>query len=149
MYGKSLAHVRAMVYPKADGQRYILHNKGMWAKEIADITAKEFNPRGFQVPTNVIPKPILFFAQIFDKTVRYLYPRIGKIPNADNKKSVEQLQIQYRDVNMTFKDLGESLIKFDLVKAKKGAACEKCKTGSVKTSGGCEKCNKTEKAAKK
>lgn len=71
------AHIKAMTLPKAAGKRFVLADKFLWFDEIAKILSKEFKPKGYKIPTLVIPHFMVKLFSIFDKKTRSILNELG------------------------------------------------------------------------
>ncbi|XP_077988235.1 uncharacterized protein LOC144442737 [Glandiceps talaboti] len=112
------AHIRAMSIPEAVGHRHVLAAGNMWFKEMALALQKEFQPQGYDIPTSLAPKFALRIAALFDGTVKYMLPSIGKVATLDNTRMKDILGIQPISMDKSFVDMGYSLIETGAVPKK-------------------------------
>ncbi|CAK9291237.1 unnamed protein product [Gordionus sp. m RMFG-2023] len=107
----ALAHYKGMITPQASGQRFLLCNRGIWLKEIANVINKEFKSKGYTVPTLQCPS---FMASLlkgfFDKTLKHYLPFVGKEIHCSNHNMREILQIIPRELHQTIVDMAQDLI---------------------------------------
>lgn len=99
------AHVRAMTYPKAAGERFMLANPSVWMVEIA----KALKECGYDVPTNQLPDFMVRLVAIFDKSVRLAARDLGRKSKFSNAKLVEVLGIQPRGLKEMVSDMAASM----------------------------------------
>ena len=62
----AVGHRLAMERPQAAGKRYILAGDQIWMQDIARVLAEEFGPRGYRVPTRLIPYWLMWIIARFD-----------------------------------------------------------------------------------
>ena len=111
------AHVKSITNPDAAGNRHILSagNFSYSFLKLADILAKEFNSKGFNVPTREVPKPILWLFSWFSKDLKAAYPTVGANwhMNIDRMKNV--LGIEGRDINEATVAMAQSMIDLGMM----------------------------------
>ncbi|XP_077988278.1 uncharacterized protein LOC144442779 [Glandiceps talaboti] len=112
------AHIKAMIVPEAAGHRHALTAGNMWIKDMALVLQKEFKSQGYNVPTFVAPKFGLQIYALFDGTIKYILPGLGKISRFDNTRMKDILGIQPVSMEKSFVDMGYSLIELGVVPKK-------------------------------
>jgi len=113
------AHINAMLAPEVKGKRIIVYNKGISFADIAEILKKEFGKYGYSIPSKKVT--IEELTQSENPAVVTLANAmniLGKSFTIDNRRSIEELKIQYRNVDETIIDTGYSFIKLGLVENK-------------------------------
>ncbi|XP_067142568.1 uncharacterized protein [Centruroides vittatus] len=118
-------HLKAMTLPEAADHRHIISTQTVWMKDIALVLAKEFKSHGYCIPTMMAPYIALWLNSFFDKSVRWLLPRVGREFKFDNKRMKEVLEITPRELNQTIIDSAYSLLDSGLVKKSKKSKKEK------------------------
>ena len=114
------AHIAAMEKSEAAGNRYILSNKILHLREIAEIVRNEFGPQGYKIGSMNMPKPLVWVGKIFIPSLRGVYRSLGKRILYSNERMVSDLGIQPRPVEESLIDLCYSLIDLGLVKKTRG-----------------------------
>ncbi|XP_064638473.1 uncharacterized protein LOC135494439 isoform X2 [Lineus longissimus] len=115
----ALAHIKAMTSEEAAGHRHLLVGSNMWLREMAQILAKEFKPRGYNVPTANCPYFAAWIYGLFDKTTKMVLPNIGKVTKFDNTRMKEKLEIEPRNAEETLLEMCNSMIDKGMVKKPK------------------------------
>ena len=106
------AHVKSITNPEAAGNRHIL-SAGSHAYsflQLANILAREFNSKGFNVPTRKVPKPFLWLFSWFDKDLKAAYPTVGTTWNMNIDRMKNVLGIEGRDINEATVAMAQSMI---------------------------------------
>jgi dihydroflavonol-4-reductase len=103
------AHAEALHRDDASG-RHILDSGGLWVREMAAILRKSFPEH--RVPRWPMPNFAMYFVAAFDKRLSWSFLRrnLGVEHRNDNRRSIERLGIQYRDVGDTIRDTARSFI---------------------------------------
>lgn len=113
-------HFRAMVSPKAAGQRYLALRDGdpISLQGIAQ-TLKRGLPaeETKRVGTMVIPKFVLRFGALFQRDMALIVPEIGKVRKCSNEKAKRDLDWHPRDGDEAILSAARSLQKYGIVKA--------------------------------
>lgn len=114
----ALAHLRALELPEAHG-RYILHNRGLWMREMAQIIAPRFPD--YPVPTWPLPDLAVYAAALFDKrlTFSFLRLQLGFVMLCDNTRSRRELGLEYRPIEETLVDTCQSFIDLGMATPKR------------------------------
>lgn len=132
------AHIKAMTTQEASGKRFLLVNENMWMKEIAQVLAKEFKSRGYNVPTTNYPNAMLHMVGIINKNVKAIIPQCGKVSKFDNTRMKEVLGVTPRETKDTLIDMAYSMVEGGFVKKSKkyrpqGEEPPEAKTEEAKT----------------
>lgn len=100
----AIAHYRAGFYPDASGRHIVVgHNSGIW--EVVSILKEEYGDL-YAFPRKELPKWLVWLgAPISGYSRKFVARNVGYLWKADNSKSVEQLDMEYRP-------LKESVIEF-------------------------------------
>ena len=114
------AHIAAMERSEAAGNRYILSNRTLHFKEIAQIVANEFQPQGYKIPTKNLPKVVLWVGKFFDSTIKQIYPLLGKSAQLSNERMVNELGVTPRPVEESIIETCYSLIDMGLARKTSG-----------------------------
>ena len=111
------AHVKSITNPDAAGNRHILSggNHSYSFLQLADSLAKEFNSKGFNVPTKKAPKPLLWFFSWFNKDLKASYPYIGVAWKINTSRMKNVLGIEGRDINEAVVAMAQSMIDLGMV----------------------------------
>lgn len=111
-------HLRALTSQTSNGKRYLCAADSIFMGFMSDVLHAEFSQYGYKVTTFKLPKLLLRIAGIFDKRARSLVPEVDVERKVDNKLSVEELGIKYRNPRETLIDMGYSLIKTGVIQDK-------------------------------
>ncbi len=111
----ALAHLRVLELPEVSG-RYILHNRGLWMREMAQVIAPRFPD--YPVPTWPLPDVAVYAASFFDKrlTIGFLRKQLGWAPVIDNSRSRRELGLEYRPMEETLVDTCQSFIDLGMAR---------------------------------
>jgi nucleoside-diphosphate-sugar epimerase len=111
------AHVKAAMKNEAKG-RNILVSDSMAAIDIVGILRKKYNDQ-HPLPKKTLPNFLMYvFGPFQGFSWKYINRNIGIPLKFDNSKSIENLGIQYRNVEETIIDHAEQLIEDNIVKRK-------------------------------
>ncbi|HUX21068.1 MAG TPA: aldehyde reductase [Spirochaetia bacterium] len=81
-------HLRAMVSPKAKGERFLAVNgDAMSMKEMATLLRERLGAAAAKVPTRAFPDWIVRSAALFDSSLKQVVGELGKVKNATNEKA--------------------------------------------------------------
>ena len=105
------AHIAAMEKRGAAGNRHILNNCTLHITEYAKIIRDEFEPQGYTVPSEELPKSV---------EVPELQRMLGKRMQYNNERMVKVLGIQPRPVEDSIIDTCYSLIELGLAQKTPG-----------------------------
>ena len=114
------AHIAAMEKSEAAGNRYILCNRTLHFREMAQIIANEFQAQGYKVPSKNLPKVMLWVVKFFDSDIKELYPLVGKTAQLSNERMVNELGVTPRPVEESIIDTCYSLVDMGLAKKTSG-----------------------------
>ena len=109
------AHIAAMTTSGAAGKRFICVAGGMWLPEIANLLAKEFSPRGYKVPTLVLPDFLVRLYGLFDRTVRDNAKGLGQASDFDASQTKTVLGWEAHPMDQTLIEMAESMIEKGMV----------------------------------
>ncbi|HET7503015.1 MAG TPA: NAD-dependent epimerase/dehydratase family protein, partial [Kofleriaceae bacterium] len=112
------AHVIAMAHPQAAGQRFIVAIEHASWREIAQILARHFGPKGFKVPTRGVPNFVLRIVSLWDKTAKMAVPELGKRQDVSSERARKVLGWKPRDLETMVVDMAESMIQLGVVSAR-------------------------------
>jgi dihydroflavonol-4-reductase len=116
------AHLAAMTAPQARGQRYLCAVKDCSMREVAQILAEHYAPRGYRVPTGKLPPLLMRVVALLDPTARLALNDLGRPQSIDNAKIRRELGWQPRDLEEMTVAMADSLIRYGLVATKREAA---------------------------
>ncbi|WP_280217188.1 NAD-dependent epimerase/dehydratase family protein [Nocardia neocaledoniensis] len=111
----AVAHRLAMEVPEAAGNRYLCAAEPLWMGELAALLAREYGPRGFRVPTRVLPNWLVRLVAVFDRGVRLTVPVLGRTERVSAEKARRELGWTMRPIEETVRDTADSLIAFGVV----------------------------------
>lgn len=112
----ALAHIKAMTTPEAAGQRFICNNTNLWFSQMAILLKTVFGSQGYNVPTSVAPKVVLWMGSIFDSSIKLVLPHVGDMKVFANNKLKTVLGVQPREVRDTVIEMAYALIENGFVK---------------------------------
>ena len=99
------AHIAAMEKSEAAGNRHVLTNRTVHITVFAKIIREEFQPQGYTIPSEEIPKSV---------EIPELKPMLGKVIQYNNERMVKVLGIQPRPIEDSLIDTCYSLIDLGL-----------------------------------
>lgn len=102
-------HLQALKRPEAANKRFLLVNKSVWMKDLAEILKVEFKPQGYSVTTSELPKVMAQFSSLFLTELKVVMKEWGIELKADNTASREVLGIEYRPLEKTVIDMVHSM----------------------------------------
>lgn len=109
-------HVRAMIEPGLDGERFIAQGRFLWMGEVAQVLRDGLGRQGRRVPTRSLPDWLLKLLANFDATVKMVVPELGRRREASAAHALQRLGWKTRDEATTILDCANSLIAQGLVK---------------------------------
>ncbi len=110
------AHITAMKNSKAAGERFLLANEQASSMlEIAQILNDHYQSKGFQIPTKPIPKWLMMFVSLFNRTARLALTEFGKRQDINNSKAKDILGWKTRPLEEMVVSMAESMIKYQVV----------------------------------
>jgi dihydroflavonol-4-reductase len=108
-------HLMAMTSPAAAGQRFLGTGESAWMIDMARILDRHFRPRGYSVPTRLIPNWLVRVVAFFDPSVRPILKALGKQPEFSHERATGVLGWKPRGLEETLVATGESLIEHGLI----------------------------------
>jgi nucleoside-diphosphate-sugar epimerase len=117
----AVAHLRAMTWPDAAGQRFVCVEGGMRLRDLAALTRAELQPLGFSVATRPLPSVLLRLVGRFDPAVATALHALGRAPKLSHAKSVRELgfaQRPYRCLRSSVADTCRALVALGYVEDK-------------------------------
>jgi len=109
------AHLAAMRYSKATGNRYICASELIWLTDVAKLLNQNFAERGYKVSTLQFPDWLVKFYAFFDKSVKGEVPNLGREFSVSNKKIKDELGIQFRSAKEAIIAMAESLLLLGVI----------------------------------
>lgn len=61
----AIAHLEGLKRSQAANQRFVLTNRSLWIKDLADILHAEFSTKGYKIPRSELPKWVASVASVF------------------------------------------------------------------------------------
>jgi dihydroflavonol-4-reductase len=114
----AIAHRLAMESPHAAGNRYICAGNHVWVQDMARMLAREFNPRGYRVPTGKLPYWLMWIIARFDKAVHLALGYVGRKELVSSAKAQRELGWTMRPIEDTVVDTGRTMIEQGIVPAR-------------------------------
>ena len=109
-------HLRAMVNPKANGQRFLaLAGEIMWLPGIALLLKNKMGDKGQKITTKTLPDWLVRAAALFNPMAKKIVPQLGRIKNASNEKARLLLGWSPRTNEEAILSAAESLFRFGVV----------------------------------
>lgn len=108
-------HIRAMVEPKATGQRYIASNGYMRMIDMAKFLKHELGEAGIKITTESIPDDVLKSAAKSNPSLASLVPMLGRKFRYTSKKAKSELGWSPRPAEVTVLDSANKLIDSHLI----------------------------------
>lgn len=106
-------HIRAMINPKAKGERFLAIAGGvMTLPQIAKFLKEHLGERANRVSTKTIPDWVMRIAAIFNPVAKQVTSQLGKNKNASNQKAKTVLGWNPRTNEEAILATAESLYKF-------------------------------------
>jgi nucleoside-diphosphate-sugar epimerase len=112
-------HLKAMVDPKAAGQRLIAvsDEEFLWTKDIALTIKQRLGDKAKRVPTRSVPDFVMRLVALFDSSVAMIVPELGQAKKFTNQKAKSMLGWQPRSAEEALVASAESMIEQGLVKS--------------------------------
>lgn len=101
------AHLRALDRDETVGARLFLHERFLWAREIAALL-KEAVPDS-RVATREAPDLLFRALGLFDRKIAAIVPNLGVRPVADNGAALQRLDMRLRDTRETVRETARVL----------------------------------------
>ncbi|MEV0043681.1 NAD-dependent epimerase/dehydratase family protein [Nocardia rhamnosiphila] len=111
----AVAHRLAMETTHAAGNRYICAGDHVWMRDMAQVLAAAYGPRGFRVATRALPDPLVRLVALFDRGLRLTVPALGKVERVSAARARRDLGWTMRPVDDTVRDTAESLLRAGVV----------------------------------
>jgi len=109
-------HLRAMVDPKANGERFIATGgESIWLVEVAKILKANLGDQAGKVKATQLPNILLRIAALKDPMVKSMVPLLGIPMNLTSAKAMERLQWSPRSSKEAILAAAESLIRLNLL----------------------------------
>ena len=113
------AHISALTAAGAAGHRHLVVTQTVWLKDIALILKKEFQPKGYSVPSFVAPNVFVWLNSLYEKQYKIVVPRLGREFSYENKRMKEVLKVEPTETEKTIIDSAQSLIDLEIISQKK------------------------------
>ena len=110
------AELAAMTEPRAAGQRYIIHSGSPMLTDVGRVLAAEYGPKGYDVPTRVMPNWLVWFLSFFIKDLASLRNEVGKVKLYDSSKAERELGLKLHSWEEAVLATAASLIEHGVVK---------------------------------
>jgi nucleoside-diphosphate-sugar epimerase len=115
-------HLRAMTHPAAKGERFLaVSGDFMSMQEIAQVLRSRLGASAKRVPTRMLPDWLVRLVAVFDSSVAYIVPELGRLRNATAEKARRVLAWAPRTREDSLIATAESLVQFGLLKDSKKA----------------------------
>jgi nucleoside-diphosphate-sugar epimerase len=111
----AVAHIRAMVEPRAAGQRFIVGGRVFWMKDIAKVLAQCFPDYRSRLPTAELPNWFVRILALVNPEAATIVHELGRDLRIDTSKAEDMLQWRARPEEETIRACGQSLIDKGLV----------------------------------
>ena len=108
-------HIRAMIDPKAAGERFIAAANFAWMVDLAAMLRDRLGPGGAKVPTRKVPDFVIRLAGLFDKDLGSVTPSLGHKHDYTSEKAQRMLGWTPRPLEETVMDCARSLIAAGVV----------------------------------
>jgi dihydroflavonol-4-reductase len=107
--------VKAMLAPKAGGQRFIAVAEFLWMAEVAAILRRELGDDAAKVPTRGVPDLVVRAMALFDPGIRSITNQLGKKLTYSSAKAEATLGWTPRPVEQTIAETGRSMVDLGVV----------------------------------
>ena len=109
-------HLRAMVDPKANGERFIASGgESIWLVEVAKILKANLGDKANKVKAMQLPNTLLRIAALKDPIVKSMVPLLGMTMNLTSAKAINMLGWSPRSPQEAIVTAAESLIRLNLL----------------------------------
>lgn len=110
-------HLRAMVDPKAKGERFLaVAGSAMSMTEMAALLRERMADAASRVPTRGFPDWVVRAASLFDSSLKQVTGELGKVKNATNEKARRLLGWEPRPNEEAVIATAESLVHYGLLR---------------------------------
>lgn len=107
-------HLRAMVNPKAKGERFLALSGGVMSlHQIAMLFKEKLGGRAKNVSTKVLPDWLVRIVALFNPQAKAIVPQLGRVRNASNQKAKTILGWVPRTNEEAALATAESLFRYD------------------------------------
>ena len=103
-------HIRAMIAPGAESERFIATGELLWMGEMAAILREQLGPAAAKVPAKPMPDLLVRMAAPFNPELRTLLPLLGRKLRHSSAKAQRMLGWQPRPAADTVVDSGRSIV---------------------------------------
>ena len=103
-------HIRAMIDPKAAGERFIAAGTYAWMGELADLLRAQLATGAEKVPTRKVPDFVVRLVGLFDRDLGSVAPGLGRKHDYSSAKAQSVLGWRPRPMADTILDCARSLI---------------------------------------
>lgn len=104
-------HIKAMLSPRAAGERYLATAEFMWFRDISRVLRSRLGARAAKVPTIEMPNWLMRLLMPLQPQIRTLGPLLGRRFEVDASKARRELGFAPRPAADTIVDCAESLLK--------------------------------------
>ena len=108
-------HIRAMIDPKAAGERFIAAANFAWMGDLAVLLRDRLGAEAAKVPTRKVPDFVIRLAGLFDKDLGSVTPSLGHKHDYTSEKAQRMLGWRPRPLEETVVDCAKSLIAIGAV----------------------------------
>ena len=109
------AHLLAMTSDQAAGERFIAAGEFMWLEDMSKLLRSRLGERAARVPQRPLPNFALRLASLFDPSLRYVTPNLGRKHVFSSAKAQRVLGWKPRPAATTVVDCAQSLIARQVV----------------------------------
>ena len=109
------AHLLAMTSEHAAGERFIAAGEFMWLEDMSKLLRSRLGERAARVPQRPLPNFALRLASLFDPSLRYVTPNLGRKHVFSSAKAQRVLGWKPRPAATTVIDCAQSLIARQVV----------------------------------
>ncbi|MDP9036726.1 MAG: aldehyde reductase [Myxococcota bacterium] len=115
-------HLRAMVHPRAKGERFLaVAGDSMTVRQVAELLKARMGDAARRVPTRMLPDWLLRLAALVDSSIAQIVPELGAIRNATSEKARRVLGWAPRSNEEAILATAESLVRLGLLRRSKRA----------------------------
>ncbi len=110
------AHVRAMILPGLNGERFLCAAETLWLSDIAAVLKSRLGDRAKRVPTMRLPDFLVRLSGLFDPEIKLVLPELGRERICDSSHARAVLGWSPRPPAESIVDTARSLIEHGLAK---------------------------------
>jgi len=114
----ALAHVRALQRQETNGKRYIIVAQSFSAESTVGALKKEFGQYGYRFPFLKVGKCLAYLASFYNPMFKLFLASIGLSYEISNRKSQEDLGIDYITPEKSVVEMVHSMLEFKLLPVK-------------------------------